>query len=304
MKSGSTRPRQVDRGRRRIVRVLPVLPVLRSLLGAASAVGLPVSMVPAIASAALSDSGVRRSALVIGNGAYKIAPLKNPIIDARAIAAALAGLGFAVDLKTDTSRRELIEGLRQFAFAADRSDVRVLFYAGHGVQAKGRNYLLPVDAEPKSEADIPGTGADAAEFIDRLGEVEHGINIVILDACRANPFTGGVVVGPDGRRMKFRGLTPSGLAALEAPVGTLVAFSTSPGGVALDGPRGEHSIYAKHLLQLLPTPGLAIEQLFKRIRIDVARETGRVQVPWESSSLTADFCFRPDRGGGCNDFAG
>jgi uncharacterized caspase-like protein len=294
--SRSTWPRKVDPGRRRVLRVLPVL------LAAAGAVGLPAA--PAIASAALAGSDVRRSALVIGNGAYRIAPLRNPVIDARAVAAALADLGFAVDLKTDTSRRELIEGLRQFALGADRSDVRVLFYAGHGVQAKGRNYLLPVDAEPKTESDIAQTAADAAEFIDRLSEAKHGINIVILDACRINPFTGGVIVGPDGRRLKFRGLTPSGLAPLEAPVGTLVAFSTSPGGVALDGPRGEHSIYAKHLLQHLATPGLAIEYLFKRVRIEVAQETGRVQVPWESSSLTADFCFRPGRGGGCDDTTG
>lgn len=293
MTSGSTKPREIDHGRRRLIRVL---------VAAASAVGLPV--VPAIGSAALAGPDVRRSALVIGNGAYKIAPLRNPVIDARAVAAALAGLGFAVDLKTDTSRRALIESLRQFALGADRSDVRVLFYAGHGVQARGRNYLLPVDAEPTSESDIPGTAADAAEFIDRLGEVKHGINVVILDACRVNPFTGGVIVGPDGRRLKFRGLTPSGLAPLEAPIGTLVAFSTSPGGVALDGPRGEHSIYAKHLLQHLPTPGLAIEQMFKRVRIEVAQETGRVQVPWESSSLTADFCFQPGRGGACDNYAG
>ena len=293
MTSGSTQPGEIDHGRRRLIRVL---------VAAASAVGLPV--VPAVGSAALAGPGVRRSALVIGNGAYKIAPLRNPVIDARAVAAALAGLGFAVDLKTDTSRRDLIESLRQFALAADRNDVRVLFYAGHGVQARGRNYLLPVDAEPTSESDIPGTAADAAEFIDRLGEVKHGINVVILDACRVNPFTGGVIVGPDGRRLKFRGLTPSGLAPLEAPIGTLVAFSTSPGGVALDGPRGEHSIYAKHLLQHLPTPGLAIEQMFKRVRIEVAQETGRVQVPWESSSLTADFCFQPGRGGACDNYAG
>lgn len=292
MTSGSTWPRGVDPGRRQVIGVLV----------AASAAGLP--LVAAAASAALAGPDVPKSALVIGNGAYKTAPLRNPVIDARAVSAALSGLGFAVDLKTDTTRRELIESLRQFALAADRSAVRVVFYAGHGVQAKGRNYLLPVDAEPTSESEIPETGADAAEFIDRLGEVKQGINIVILDACRVNPFTGGVIVGPDGRRLKFRGLTPSGLARLEAPVGTLVAFSTSPGGVALDGPRGEHSIYAKHLLQHLATPGLAIEYLFKRVRIEVAEETGRVQVPWESSSLTADFCFRPGRGGGCDDYTG
>jgi len=284
--SGSILPTEVARGRRRFVRVL---------VGAASAAGWP-----AIASAALAAVDVRKAALVIGNNAYRITPLRNPIIDARAVAAALADLGFAVDLKTDTSRRELIESLRQFALAADRNAVRVLFYAGHGVQAKGRNYLLPVDAEPTSESDIPGTAADAAEFVDRLGAVKHGINIVILDACRVNPFTGGVIVGPDGRRLKFRGLTPSGLAPLEAPVGTLVAFSTAPGGVALDGPRGEHSIYTKHLLEQLPTPGLPIERMFKRVRIEVAQETARLQVPWESSSLTADFCFQAGRGGGCD----
>jgi uncharacterized caspase-like protein len=291
--SASTWPGQGARGRRRFI---------RALVGAGAAIGWPA--VPAVASAALAGLDLRRSALVIGNSAYKTAPLRNPVIDARAIAAALADLGFAVDLKTDTSRRELIESLRQFALAADRSAARVLFYAGHGVQAKGRNYLLPVDAEPTGESDIAGTAADAAEFIDHLGEVKHGINIVVLDACRVNPFTGGVIVGPDGRRMRFRGLTPSGLAPLEAPVGTLVAFSTSPGGVALDGPRGEHSIYTKHLLQQLPTPGLAIERMFKRVRIEVARETGRLQVPWESSSLTADFCFQAGRGGGCDDSAG
>ncbi|HUN91619.1 MAG TPA: caspase family protein [Burkholderiaceae bacterium] len=267
-----------------------------ALSGAAACHGLPRA-----ARAALGDPTGFKSALVIGNGAYKVSPLKNPVADARAVAASLAALGFVVELKTDTTRRDLIEGLRAFTLAADRSAVRVLFYAGHGVQAKGRNYLLPVDTEPTSEAEIPAMGADAAEFIDRLGEVKHGINVVILDACRVNPFAGGVIVGPDGRRLKFRGLTPSGLAPLDAPIGTLVAFSTAPGGVALDGPVGEHSIYAKHLLQHLPTPGLAVEQLFKRVRIEVAQETGRVQVPWESSSLTADFCFRPGRGGNCDE---
>jgi uncharacterized caspase-like protein len=122
---------------------------------------------------------------------------------------------------------------------------------------------------------------------------------VILDACRVNPFAGGVIVGPDGRRLKFRGATPSGLAQLDAPVGTLVAFSTAPNGVALDGPSGRNSIYTKHLLAHLATPGMPIERLFKNVRIGVAEETQRVQVPWESSSLTAEFCFRSDARGSC-----
>jgi uncharacterized caspase-like protein len=175
----------------------------------------------------------------------------------------------------------------------------MLFYAGHGVQVKGRNYLVPIDADPKSEEDIQRQSADVGEFIDRLSAIRTGANIVVLDACRVNPFAGGVIVGPDGRRLKFRGATPGGLATLDAPVGTLVAFSTAPNGVALDGANSEHSVYARHLLANLPTPGLQIEQLFKRVRIGVAEDTGRVQVPWESSSLTADFCFKSDDKGRC-----
>jgi uncharacterized caspase-like protein len=240
-----------------------------------------------------------RIALVIGNGAYKAAPLKNPVGDAQAVAASLTKLGYTVTLKLDANLRELIEALREFSVRASSSSVRMLFYAGHGIQSRGRNYLLPVDQEPQAEDEIAGKCADVGQFIDRLGEIRHGANIVVLDACRVNPFAGGVIVGPDGRRLKFRGATPGGLAALDAPVGTLVAFSTAPNGVALDGPSGRNSIYAKHLLAHLETPGLPIEQLFKRVRIGVAQETQRVQVPWESSSLTAEFCFKAGAGGVC-----
>lgn len=240
-----------------------------------------------------------RIALVIGNGAYKQAPLKNPVGDAGAIAAMLRTLGYAVTLRENTRLGELIESLREFSLRAPKAAVRMVFYAGHGVQVKGRNYLVPVDADPKTEDDIQRQSADVGEFVDRLSAIKSGTNIVVLDACRVNPFAGGVIVGPDGRRLKFRGATPGGLATLDAPVGTLVAFSTAPNGVALDGPSGEHSVYARHLLANLPTPGLPIEQLFKRVRIGVAEDTARVQVPWESSSLTADFCFRSDDRGKC-----
>jgi len=175
----------------------------------------------------------------------------------------------------------------------------MLFYAGHGVQVKGRNYLVPIDADPQTEEEIQRQSADVGEFVDRLSAIRTGINIVVLDACRVNPFAGGVIVGPDGRRLKFRGVTPAGLAPLDAPVGTLIAFSTAPNGIALDGATGDHSIYAKHLLANLPTPGLPVEQLFKRVRIGVAQETQRVQVPWESSSLTTEFCFKSRAPGVC-----
>lgn len=267
----------------------------RTLLRLSAAALLPLG-VPAWAA---TPRAPRRSALVIGNGAYKSAPLKNPVGDARAVASSLRDLGYEVTLRQDTTLFELIEALRDFSLRSVKSDVRLLFYAGHGIQSKGRNYLLPVDTEPQDEDEIAAKAADVGEFIDRLGANKQGLNIVVLDACRVNPFAGGVIVGPDGRRLKFRGLTPTGLARVDAPVGTLVAFSTAPNGVALDGPVGAHSIYAKHLLQHIQTPGLPVEQLFKRVRIGVAEETQRVQVPWESSSLTSDFCFKTGAQGQC-----
>ena len=268
--------------------------LLHYALGAAS---LPVGS--AMGAPNEQEGAESRIALVIGNGAYRSAPLKNPTGDAGAVAAMLRGLGYQVTLRQNTGLRELIEALREFSIRAPKASVRMVFYAGHGVQVKGRNYLVPIDADPKSEEDIPRQSADVGEFIDRLSAIRTGANIVVLDACRVNPFAGGVIVGPDGRRLKFRGLTPRGLASLDAPVGTLVAFSTAPNGVALDGSDGQHSVYARHLLANLPTPGLPIEQLFKRIRIGVAQDTDRVQVPWESSSLTADFCFKADASGRC-----
>lgn len=272
------------------------LPLQRRTLLGLSAAMLATTTLPAPAAAPPAG---RRIALVIGNGAYKSAPLKNPVGDAEAVAASLRQLGYEVVLRRDTGLFDLIEALRDFSVRASGAAVRLLFYAGHGIQARGRNYLLPVDAEPQSEDEMPAKAADVGEFIDRLSALKQGLNIVVLDACRVNPFAGGVIVGPDGRRLKFRGLTPTGLAPLDAPVGTLVAFSTAPNGVALDGPVGAHSIYAKHLLAHLQTPALPVEQLFKRVRIGVAEETQRVQVPWESSSLTTDFCFRTGAQGQC-----
>jgi uncharacterized caspase-like protein len=271
--------------------------LLRGALGTAVLPILPFG--PALSASPNANGDGSRIALVIGNGAYRAAPLRNPPGDASAVAAALRGLGYDVTLRQNTRLSDLIESLREFSVRAPKASVRMLFYAGHGVQVKGRNYLVPVDADPKSEDDIQRQSADVGEFVERLSAIRTGTNIVVLDACRVNPFAGGVIVGPDGRRLKFRGATPSGLAALDAPVGTLVAFSTAPNGVALDGAGAEHSAYTRHLLANLPTPGLQIEQLFKRVRIGVAEDTGRVQVPWESSSLTANFCFKPDDKGRC-----
>lgn len=244
--------------------------------------------------------GSRRTALVIGNASYRVGPLKNPVPDARAVADALRGLGFEVTLLHDAALRDMLEAFRRFSMDTRQAAVRVVFYAGHGLQVKGRNYLLPVDTEIRAEDEVPGKSADLNELLDRLTAQKQGINIVILDACRNNPFSGAEIVGPDGRRLKFRGPTPSGLAPVEAPLGSMVAFSTAPGGVALDNPTERHSLYTKHLLAQLNAPGLPVELLFKKVRLAVAQDTGRMQVPWESSSLTGDFCFRAGPGGGCS----
>ena len=239
-------------------------------------------------------------ALVIGNAAYRVGALKNPVNDAQAVAGALKGLGFDVALHENTSLRDMIEAFRQFSLSARSARVRVVFFAGHGVQVKGRNYLLPVDTEIRAEDEVAAKSADLNELLERLGAMQSGINIVILDACRNNPFSGAVVVGPDGRRLKFRGATPAGLAPVEAPLGSMVQFSTAPGGVALDSPGEKNSIYTKHLLGFMQSPGLPVELLFKQVRNSVARETGRVQVPWESSSLIGDYCFRLGPQGTCS----
>jgi len=245
-------------------------------------------------------ASVQRMALVIGNAAYKVGALKNPVNDAQAIAGSLRKLGFDVTQRENTSLRDMLESFRQFAVQGQNADVRVVYYAGHGLQVKGKNYLLPVDTEIRDEEEVQAKSADLNEFLKRLSEIKNGINVVILDACRNNPFSGVEIVGPDGRRLKFRGATPSGLARVEAPLGTMVAFSTSPDGVALDNPQERNSLFAKHLLAEMQEPGLPVEILFKRVRLAVANETDRKQVPWESSSLTGDFCFRTIAGGVCS----
>lgn len=256
------------------------------------AVGLAL---PALA----QPDGERRVALVIGNAAYKLGPLKNPVNDARALSSALSELGFAVQARENVGTLQLIEALRSFTIQARDADVRLFYFAGHGVQHRGRNYLIPTDAEIKSEDDIPNRAADLNELIERLGQFSGGLNVIILDACRNNPFSGLTAIGPDGRAIRLRGGGAAGLARVEAPQGTLIAYATAPGGATQDSENAPNGLYTKHLLQHIATPGLPVEQLFKRVRIAVAEESGRRQVPWENSSLMGDFCFRPSAQGRC-----
>lgn len=225
-----------------------------------------------------------RLALVIGNSGYAVGPLENPIKDARAMAAALETAGFEVMLRTDATRTELIGALRQFGDAlrsAGPGAAGAFYFAGHGVQIKGRNFLIPVDADIAHEDEVAYQSLDAQAVIDKMESAGNGSNLLILDACRNNPFARG---SRDTR---------NGLAQMDAPVGMLVAFATAPGATASDGLRGGHGLYTSHLLDEVRKPGLKVEEVFKRVRAAVVRDSRGRQVPWESTALVGDFYFVP-----------
>ena len=249
---------------------------------------------PAAAQGDVTLRGEGRVALVIGNADYARAPLRNPVNDAKAVAAALRGLGFDVLYYENAALEDMIDAMREFVLRGRDSNVRVVYYAGHGSQVKDKNYLIPVDATLKDEEELPRKTANASAFVDKLGTLESGVNIVILDACRDKFPVGTRTRGVFGSTRSLA----SGLAPVMAPKGTLVAFSTAPGKMALDGTEG-NSPYAKHLVANIPIPGLPVEQMFKRVRVAVSEETRQAQIPWESSSLMGDFCFTPSAGGEC-----
>jgi len=254
----------------------------RSMRGIAILALMLLAIVPA-AVAAERMRGVavteERIALVVGNAAYRNDPLDNPVNDARLIAQALKQSGFSVALQENLDRRGLVNALREFGNRLGENTIAVLYYAGHGLQLRDRNYLIPVDAEIRSEDEIPIAGVDLGFMLGRMSHARSRINIVILDACRNNPFVGKTVAA-------------QGLAQMDAPVGTLLAYATAPGKLAADG-SGANSLYATHLAKHLLAPGLPVEHVFKRVREAVVRETSQQQVPWESSSLQGEFAFVP-----------
>jgi hypothetical protein len=220
----------------------------------------------------------QRIALVIGNGQYKDAPLLNPVNDARAIAKALARSGFRVVQKEDVGRAEMQAALREFGDALRKGGVGLFYFAGHGVQAKGRNFLIPVDADIQREDEVAYNSVDANQVLDKMEAANNRLNIVILDACRNNPFA---------RSFRSSG---AGLAQMDAPVGTFIAFATAPGSVASDG-QGKNGLYTQHLLRAILRPGMKIEDVFKEVRAGVRRDSNGRQVPWENTSLEGDFVF-------------
>jgi hypothetical protein len=222
----------------------------------------------------------QRVALVIGNASYRVDPLDNPVNDARLVAASLKQAGFDVALAENLDRRGLLSAMRAFGQRLNEQTVAVLYYAGHGLQLRDRNYLIPVDAEIRSEDEIPLAGIDVAFVLNRMSAAKSRVNIVIIDACRNNPFA------------TKNGNSAQGLAQMDAPVGTLLAYATAPGKLAADGlGGGAHGVYAHHLARQMLSPGLPVEHVFKRVREAVVRASRETQVPWESSSLQGEFSF-------------
>jgi hypothetical protein len=223
----------------------------------------------------------QRIALVIGNSAYSSGPLKNPVNDATDMAAMLKKLGFTVTLKKNASQQEMDETIREFGRQLKRTrGVGLFYYAGHGIQVGGVNYLLPVNARIEKESDVRFQSVNADIVLAEMENAENGLNIVILDACRDNPFS-----------RSFRNAT-RGLAIISnAPSGTFMSYSTGANQVARDG-EGENSPYTRALLENIVKPGLTINNVFMNVRSKVKKETG--QVPWELSSLEGDFFFVPD----------
>jgi Caspase domain len=226
----------------------------------------------------------QRVALVIGNSNYRnVVQLPNPANDARAVSQLLNTAGFEVIQATDLGHDEMIDVLRNFsAKIAEKgpNTVALVWYGGHGVQVAGDNYLIPVDAKVNSEADLPTNGIRLVDVMATLQAVPSRMRIVMVDACRDNPFA--------GLSEKTRGL-----AIVDAPNGSIVGYSTAPGTQALDG-QGNDSPYTNAVLKLARQPNVPVEQFFKNVRLEVNQETSGQQTPWESSSLTSNFYFFGD----------
>lgn len=227
----------------------------------------------------VNQSSTRRIALVIGNSAYRhTGQLSNPVNDAQDIGRALERNNFQVILKTDATLEAMADAIHQFGESLKGGGVGVFYYAGHGIQVKGENYLLPIDTKLNREDEIKRKAISASDILDKMGEGKSHLNLVFLDACRNNPF-------PTSSRS-----VTSGLTSMNAPSGTLLVFSTNPNNVAEDG-SGRNGTYTKHLLKLLDQPGLEVGMLLRQVRTKVKEETGGKQIPWENGSIEGTFYF-------------
>src|SRR5215475_13320786 len=242
-------------------------------------------VVSALMAGSTAARAENRLALVIGESAYRaVTALPNPANDAKAMSKFLGDAGFEVTEADNVTRDEMNQTVGDFAshIAAKGPDtVALVFYAGHGLQIDGENYLVPVDVDPKREADIPLQAVRLSDVLNTLNAVPSKMRILLLDACRNNPFP------------TINQTAGHGLAMVDTKTGapgTFLSYSTSPGAEAEDG-SGSDSPYTTALLTAARTPGLPIEQAFKQVRLAVNKATDGRQTPWDSSSLTEDFSF-------------
>ncbi len=235
----------------------------------------------------------RRIALVIGNADYKPS-LKNSLNDARSMAASLKKLGFNVVYKENLDFPGMLKAAENFITDARDGDVRLFYYSGHGLQMYDRNYLVPIGIKLSTDDEVVANTLDVTGFIDNIGNFKKGVNIVILDTCRYSPVIA-------TRTLRGRGMNSiAGLASTSAPRGTIVAFATGRGGKALDGDKNStQSVYTKHLLKWIETPGLPVDDLFKQVRTAVVLETDGEQQPWDAVNIIGQFCLRNDDNGQC-----
>jgi len=232
---------------------------------------------PSIPTIGTIDAGPR-TALIIGNSKYKSAPLDNPVHDATDMASTLRSLGFDVDLVTDASEKQMGKAISSFGRKLKLGGVGLFYYAGHGMQIDGTNYLIPIDANPEEEEDFEYDAIDAGSILSKMAIAGNDLNIVILDACRNNPFA-----------RSWRSNT-RGLAQVDAPTGSIVIYATAPGRVVADGV-GRNGIFTKHLLQAIQQPDVPLINAIRMTRLAVMKDTGNEQVPWVSEATTKEFYF-------------
>ncbi|MBR0716010.1 caspase family protein [Bradyrhizobium liaoningense] len=235
----------------------------------------------------------RRVAFVVGNGAYKnVAQLPNPPIDAKAMAATLRNVGFEVIEGSNLTRDQMTEKLLDFGRKAQGTDVAVFYYAGHGIAVGGTNYLLPVDADIKTEMDVKlGAAINIDLTLDQtMGDAK--VKLVFLDACRDNPFAAKIKSNSATRSVNVG----SGLAEMKSGEGTLIAFATGPGQTALDGQEGNNSPFTRALIDNITKPGIEIQQAMTSVRAQVNEETHKGQLPWGHTNLIGAVYLNPAQG--------
>src|SRR5713226_814036 len=232
----------------------------------------------------------RRVAFVVGNGTYKnVAPLPNPPIDAKSMAGVLRNAGFDVVEGINLTRDKMTERLLEFGQKTQGADIAVFFYAGHGITVDGINYLLPVDADIKSEIDVKlGNAINVDLTLDQTMNAAK-VKLVFLDACRDNPFAAKIKAAADTRSVSVQ----TGLAEMKSGEGTLIAFAAGPGQTALDGQEGANSPFTRALLANITTPGVEIQQAMTKVRAQVNEETNKNQLPWGHTNLIGSVYLNP-----------